>query len=312
MNEPTKLRVVFMGTPAFGLPCLEALHSRHQLIAVYSQPPQAADRGLQLRQSPVQRWAESKGVPVFTPKSLRKAAAQTEFASLQPDVAVVAAYGLILPQAVLDIPRYGCINLHGSLLPRWRGAAPIQRAIAAGDSESGVSIMQMAAGLDTGPVWRHGTVPITAGTTASTLHDTLATLGAALILPALDDVMAGTLQPTPQPEEGVTYADKITKAEGALDFATNAAVLERKIRAFTPWPGAWFISQGVRIKVLQASVGPPQHQQAACGTLLRADGLISCGDGTSLQLQQVQREGKAATDAAAFFRGFSVKAGMLL
>lgn len=314
-NHNNKLRVVFMGTPAFGLPCLRVLHQHHHVVAVYSQPPQAAARGLQVRPSAVQAWAETAGVPVHTPKSLKKLPAQEIFQALQADLAVVAAYGLLLPPAILNAPRFGCLNLHGSLLPRWRGAAPIQRAIAAGDTETGLCMMQMDAGLDTGAVWRTARVPISESTTASQLHDILAQLGAELILPTLAAITSGIEKPVPQPESGATYAAKITKDEGLLDFNESAPVLVRRVRAFTPWPGTWFIShhessKNTRIKVLQAELGP--SITAPAGTLLNASGLVACGDGTSLQLRHLQREGKGAVPADAFFRGFPVKVGEVL
>ncbi|KAF1854091.1 hypothetical protein Lal_00005308 [Lupinus albus] len=237
----TPLRLVFMGTPDFAVPSLAALiEAGHQLVCVYSQPPRPAGRGQQVQKSPVHRFAEDHGIPVRTPKSLRTAEAQAEFADLKADAAVVAAYGLILPQPVLDAPRLGCVNVHGSLLPRWRGAAPIQRSILAGDAETGITIMQMDIGLDTGAMLSREAVAITAATTASSLHDDLAALGARMIVPALDGLAAGTLAAVPQPEDGVTYAAKLTREDGRLDWTRPASFVERQVRALTPWPGCWF------------------------------------------------------------------------
>lgn len=302
------LRIVFMGSPVFVIPVLAALHnSHHQLVGAYCRAPDTAGRGMKLRKVPVHEFAESHSIPVFTPKSLRKSAAQDELRALQPDLAVVAGYGMILPQVVLDIPRYGCLNIHPSLLPRWRGATPVQRTIEAGDAESGVCVMQLDAGMDTGALWsvRRG-VAVPPDATSDTLYTTLFQMGADLLLPVIDRVVAGE-KPTPQAADGVTHAPMITKEEAQVDFTKPAEVLERQVRAFTPWPGSWFISQGTRIKVHAASVGPAST--AAAGTLLDMDGLVACGNGTSLRLTSVQREGKPKMDAASFFRGFGLKAG---
>lgn len=301
------LRLAFMGTPDFSVPILDALVSAgHQVACVYCQPPRPAGRGQQLQPSPVQRRAEALGIPVRHPKTLRTADAQAEFRDLGLDCAVVAAYGLILPQAVLDAPRHGCINVHASLLPRWRGAAPIQRAILAGDRETGVTIMQMEAGLDTGPMLLKETLPIGPRTTARELHDALSALGAELIVAALDLLEAGALAPEPQPDAGVTYAAKLTKEEGLLDFRKPAADLDRQVRGLTPWPGCWFEAvTGEKIKVLAAE---PARGEDEPGILLDDTFRVACGTG-ALRLLTVQRPGKGPVDGAAFLRGFPVQMG---
>jgi methionyl-tRNA formyltransferase len=311
----TQLRLIFMGTPDFAVPSLAALIAAgHEIVCVYSQPPRPAGRGQQVQKSPVHRFAEEKGVPVRTPKSLRNAEAQAEFAGLNADAAVVAAYGLILPQAILDAPRLGCVNVHGSLLPRWRGAAPIQRAILAGDAETGITIMQMDVGLDTGAMLSKEAVAITPATTASGLHDDLAALGARMIGPALAGLADGSLTAQPQPEEGVTYAAKLTREDGRLDWSQPAAFVERQVRALTPWPGCWFDIGAERIKVLAAE--PGGAATAAPGTLLPGTLLddrltVACADGT-VRLTRVQRPGKAPVDGAAFLRGFALPVGSVI
>ncbi|WP_448202680.1 methionyl-tRNA formyltransferase [Azospirillum sp. sgz302134] len=306
-----KLRLVFMGTPDFAVPSLRALvEAGHEVACVYSQPPRPAGRGQQVQKSPVHRFAEEHGIPVRTPKSLRNAEAQAEFAALKADAAVVAAYGLILPQPVLDAPRLGCLNVHGSLLPRWRGAAPIQRAILAGDAETGITIMQMDIGLDTGAMLLKDRVPITAHTTATSLHDDLAAMGARLIVEALDGIAEGRLTAEPQPEEGVTYAAKLTREDGRLDWTRDAAYVERQVRALTPWPGCWFDIRNERIKVLKAEPSP-DARKAAPGTLLDDRLTIACADG-AVRLTAVQRPGKAPVDGAAFLRGFALPVGSVL
>ncbi|MDQ2104309.1 methionyl-tRNA formyltransferase [Azospirillum isscasi] len=307
----TPLRLVFMGTPDFAVPSLRALaDAGHEVVCVYSQPPRPAGRGQQVQKSPVHRFAEERGIPVRTPKSLRNAEAQAEFADLKTDAAVVAAYGLILPQPVLDAPRLGCLNVHGSLLPRWRGAAPIQRSILAGDAETGITIMQMDIGLDTGAMLLKDAVAITAETTASSLHDALADMGARLIVQALDGLAEGRLTAEPQPEEGVTYAAKLTREDGRLDWTRDAAFVERQVRALTPWPGCWFDIKGERIKVLKAEPAP-EARKAAPGTLLDDRLTIACTDG-AVRLTLVQRPGKGPVDGAAFLRGFALPVGTLL
>ena len=306
-----RLRLVFMGTPDFAVPALAALlEAGHEVACVYTQPPRPAGRGYAERAAPVQVFAEARGIPVRFPRSLRDPQAQAEFAALKPDAAVVAAYGLILPQPVLDAPRLGCVNLHASLLPRWRGAAPIQRAILAGDRESGVTVMQMDAGLDTGPMLLQERVPITEETTAGALHDTLARLGAKLIVPALAGLADGTLKPVPQPAEGVTYAPKLTREEGRLDWRRPAAELARRVRAFNPWPGTWCTHMGETLKVLAAEA-VPDGAGAPPGTVLDERLAIACGEG-ALRLLTVQRPGRAALDAAAFLRGYLLPPGTRL
>ena len=290
------MRVIFMGTPDFSVPALEAVHAEHEIICVYTQPPRPAGRGKKPRPTPVHARAEALGLDVRHPVSLKDAAAQAEFAALQADIAVVVAYGLILPQAVLDAPRFGCLNIHASLLPRWRGAAPIQRAIMAGDAETGICIMQMEAGLDTGPVLLREDTPITPLDTAQTLHDRLSMMGAALITRALAGLPA--LTPMPQPDEGVTYAAKIDKAEARIDWTRPAEEVARHIRGLSPFPGVWFDSPYGRLKLLNAR---PVEGQGAPGTLLH--GLtIACGTG-AVEVLDVQREGKRAMSAEDMLRG---------
>jgi methionyl-tRNA formyltransferase len=305
------MRLVFMGTPDFAVPALRALHAAgHEIAAVYTQPPRPAGRGQREQRSPVHELAAAQGWPVRTPTSLKDEAAQSEFSALAADVAVVAAYGLILPRSILAAPRYGCLNIHASLLPRWRGAAPIQRAILAGDKESGITIMQMDAGLDTGAMLLQEATPIRADDTGATLHDRLAEIGSRLIVEALHQLTAGTLAARPQPPDGITYAAKLTRDDGRLDWARPAVDLERQIRAFDPWPGAWFEFRGERIKVLAASaVGT--DASAAPGIVLDAAPSIACGGG-ALRLRRLQRPGKAALDAADFLRGFPLPAGTTL
>lgn len=291
-----------MGSPAFALPALRTLHAAHEIAAVYCQPPRPAGRGQALTPCPVSAEAARLGLPVRTPARLRNdAAEQAAFAALGLDAAVVAAYGLILPQAMLDAPRLGCLNIHASLLPRWRGAGPIQAAVLAGDDETGVTIMQMAAGLDTGPMLLRESVPIGPETTAATLHDELAVLGARLILRALEEHPA----PEPQPEAGVTYAPKLSRADGRLDWTRPAHALDRQVRGLVPWPGAWTQLLGETLKVLAArpepGAGPP-------GVALDDRLLIACGDG-ALRLLRVQRPGRGPLEAAAMLRGMKVPAG---
>jgi len=310
------MNIVFMGTPDFAVPALEALIAAgHAVRAAYTQPPRPAGRGQKEQPSPVQRAAERHGIPVRAPKSLRDAEAQTSFKALGAELAVVAAYGLILPKAILDAPRRGCLNIHASLLPRWRGAAPIQRAIEAGDAETGITIMQMDVGLDTGPMLLTERVAIGADTTAGTLHDALAALGATLILRAVAGAADGTLAPVPQLAEGITYAKKIEKHEARIDWRAPAALIERRIRAFNPVPGAWFDAAGERIRVLRAAVAPAGQTGAAVGaapgTVLDRHLAIACGEG-ALRPLELQRAGKAPMPAEAFRRGFALAPGTRL
>ena len=301
------LRIIFMGTPEFSVGALNALRDAgHEIVCVYSQPPRPAGRGQDIQKSAVQLAAEGYNIPVRTPLSLKNTDEQTAFADLNADVAVVVAYGLLLPKPVLDAPRLGCINIHASLLPRWRGAAPIQRAILAGDADSGVTIMQMDVGLDTGAMWLKRNVPITTHTTAGILHDELSKLGAEMIVEALAKIGAGTIQPTTQPENGVTYAAKLTKDEGRINWQESAAEIECKLRGLSPWPGVYFESRGERIKILEAT--PVFGKHATSGILLDEDFTVACGE-DALTLTKVQRQGRAATDGASFLRGFPVKIG---
>lgn len=307
----TRLRLAFMGTPDFSVPSLAALvEAGHEIAAVYSQPPRRAGRGQKERLSPVHEWAQKNGLPVRTPVSLRDEAAQREFADLQLDAAVVAAYGLILPLAILEAPRLGCINVHASLLPRWRGAAPIQRAILAGDAETGISIMMMAEGLDTGPVLQMKSIPIGPETTAGELHDALAALGGTMISPALADLDAGLVSPTPQDDSGATYAKKIDKAESRIDWSEAAAVVVRRVQAFAPWPGAWFLLRDERVKVLAAGLAS-ESVQGEPGEVLDDGLLIACGSG-AVRLSRLQRAGKKPADAGDFLRGRKVEQGIRL
>ncbi len=306
-----RLRLAFMGTPDFAVPALAALTAAgHDIAAVYCQPPRPSGRGHRLQPSPVHDFALARGLPVRHPANLRDAAVQNDFSALALDAAVVAAYGLLLPAAILAAPRLGCINVHASLLPRWRGAAPIQRAILAGDEATGVTIMQMDPGLDTGAVLLAESVAIERSVTAAMLHDILARLGGRLAVTALAGLAAGTLAARPQPAEGVTYAAKLRRDEGRLDWRLPAIELERAVRALNPWPGTWLEIDGERIKVLAADIVPdvPGH---APGTVLDTRLSIACGAG-ALRPLVLQRAGRAAADAASFLRGFPIAPGKTL
>ncbi|RYD42492.1 MAG: methionyl-tRNA formyltransferase [Sphingomonadales bacterium] len=305
------MRIAFMGTPPFAVPTLAALHAAgHEVVAVYTQPPRPAQRGKKVQQSAVHVWAEKHGLPVRTPKSLKNEDAQAEFAALDLDVAVVAAYGLILPSAILDAPREGCLNVHGSILPRWRGAAPVQRAILSGDADTGVTIMQMDVGLDTGAMRLIGRTPVD-GKTAGELTDELAAIGAALMVKVLSDLHA--FAPEPQPDEGVTYAAKIDKSEARLDFLTSAVQVERQVRAFNPMPGAFFELDGERYKILAAEVVHPSDTVAGAtlGATLDDNLTIACNPG-AIRAVRVQRAGKPAMDASELLRGRAIAAGTQL
>ncbi|MBD3785703.1 MAG: methionyl-tRNA formyltransferase [Sphingomonadales bacterium] len=293
------MRVIFMGTPEFSVPVLEALAGAHEVVAVYSQPPRPAGRGKALRPSPVQARAEALGLPVRHPLNFKTEEARAEFAAFNADVAVVVAYGLILPQAVLDAPARGCLNIHASLLPRWRGAAPIHRAIMAGDAETGICIMQMEAGLDTGPVLLRRATPIGPTETTGALHDRLSAMGAAMILEALAGL--DHLTPQPQPEDGVTYAAKIDKAEARIDWARPAADLIRQINGLSPFPGAWCEIAGERVKVLCAA---PAEGAGTPGAVLGGF-TVACGTG-ALEILEAQREGKRPMPAAEVLRGLTL------
>lgn len=301
------MRVIFMGTPDFSIPVLDALvEAGHEVVTVYSQPPRPAGRGKKDRPGPVQIRAEALGLNVRTPKSLKGAATQREFAALEADVAVVVAYGLLLPQAVLDAPTQGCINVHASLLPRWRGAAPIHRAVMAGDARTGVCIMQMEAGLDTGPVLLREGTDIGPVDTTGDLHDRLSRMGARLAVKAVEQI--DRLSPVAQPEDGVTYAAKIDKAEARVDFAWDAETLTRHVNGLSPFPGAWTERGGARLKLLRAQKTEIETT-AAPGTLLDAPGLVvATGQGT-LRLLSVQPAGKGAQEPAAFRNGARLQPG---
>ena len=294
------MRIVFAGTPEFAVSSLRAAARHHEVVAVYTQPDRPAGRGRGLAPSPVKLEAVARGIPVYQPESLKDEAAQQQLRDLQPDLMVVVAYGLILPKAVLAIPTHGCWNVHASLLPRWRGAAPIQRAIQAGDAKTGVCLMQMEAGLDTGPVLLHQELPIAATDTGGQLHDRLAQLGAQVLSDGLGLLRAG-IKPIarPQPEQGVTYAHKLDKAEARLDWALDAGALARTVRAFNPWPIAEATLAGERVRIHGAVALDEAHGQAP-GTVLAAsrDGIdIACGQG-ALRLRVLQREGGKAITAA--------------
>jgi methionyl-tRNA formyltransferase len=305
------LRLAFMGTPDFAVPALAALLAAgHDVAAVYCQPPRPSGRGHRTQPSPVHDFALAHDLVVRHPASLRDAAVQDEFAALGLDAAIVAAYGLILPEPILAAPRLGCINIHASLLPRWRGAAPIQRAILAGDEATGVTIMQMDAGLDTGAILLAESVAIGPAATAATLHETLAELAGKLIVAALAGLAGGALAARQQPAEGVTYAAKLRRDEGRLDWRRPAVELERAVRALNPWPGTWLEIAGERIKVLAAAVHPGVAGSAP-GTVLDHNLTIACGTG-ALRPLALQRAGKAAADTAAFLRGFPIAPGQIL
>ncbi|MEA1617359.1 methionyl-tRNA formyltransferase [Erythrobacter sp. T5W1-R] len=300
------MRIIFMGTPDFAVPALRALHAAgHDIMCVYTQPPRPAGRGKKLMPSPVQQAAEELGLPVRTPVSLRNAQAQAEFAALGADVAVVAAYGLILPQAVLDAPMHGCLNIHASLLPRWRGAAPIHRAVLAGDAETGVTIMQMEAGLDTGPMLHKVAVPVGRKTTGE-LFAELGDVGAAAMVEVLADLAA--FPPEVQDDAAAIYAPKIDKAEAKIDWAESAEVIERKVRGLAPFPGAWFELEGERVKLLLAEV---VDASGVPGTVRDDDFTIACGSGAIRPLK-LQRAGKPVLARADFLRGRSVAVGVVL
>ncbi|MHA3839665.1 methionyl-tRNA formyltransferase [Sphingomonas aestuarii] len=300
------MRIIFMGTPDFAVPTLDALFAAgHDVVAAYSQPPRRAGRGKALTPSPVQRRAEELGIAVRTPVSLKGAEVQAEFATLNADVAVVAAYGLLLPRAILDAPRLGCLNVHGSLLPRWRGAAPIQRAILAGDAETGVGIMQMEAGLDTGPVRLEGRTPID-GKTTGDLTDELAGLGARLMVEVLHEPDA--YPPVPQPGEGITHAAKIDKAEARLDFTRSAIEVERQVRAFAPMPGAFFEHAGERVRILAAEV----FERAGEAGEVIDDALTIACSAAAIRPVRVQRAGRGVMTAAELLRGFAIPKGTRL
>ncbi len=298
-------KIVFMGTPEFATPVLQALIQRHDVIGVVTQPDRPAGRGNQLHESPIKKVAQSAGIPVFQPEKLRRKEAIAELQQWQPDVYIVAAFGQILPQAVLDIPPYGSINVHASLLPRWRGAAPLQAAIRAGDTQSGITIMKMDAGLDTGPMLSQRAITLAPDETGQSLHDKLSVIGGELLIETMPHYLSGELQPQPQPEEGVTYAPQIEKEEGHIDWTKSAIDIERLVRAFTPWPGTFTSWDGKLLKILKAQ--PPQSISASgeVGQVVKHQGQIAVitGDGLFLPTQ-VQLEGKKAMSIEDFLRGY--------
>lgn len=294
-------QIVFMGTPHFAVPILAQLIAHHEVIGVVTQPDRPAGRSRQVQASPIKETAAAAGIPVFQPERVRRPEAIAELRQWQPDIYVVAAFGQILPQAVLDIPRMASINVHASLLPRWRGAAPIQAAIRAGDAESGVTIMKMDAGLDTGPILSMRSIALSKRETGASLHDKLSELGAALLIETLPGYLDGSVQPRPQPDEGVTYAPTIKKEEGRLDWTQPAQVLERLIRAFTPWPGTFTVWNGQPLKVLAAQVAPGQAEP---GKVIRQDDGAAVGTGEGLLvLKEIQLAGRKAMTASDFIRG---------
>ncbi len=317
MTASKPLRLAFMGTPDFSVPVLKALvDAGHHVVAIYSQPPRKAGRGMELQRSPVHRLGDELGVEVRTPESLKGADEQAAFAALDLDIAIVVAYGLLLPKPVLDTPRLGCLNLHASLLPRWRGAAPIQRAIMAGDTETAVMVMQMEEGLDTGPVCLGDAVPIAKDTTAGELHDQLARQGADIMVRALAALERGSLTQTPQSQDGVTYAHKITKQETRIDFSKAAADVHNHVRGLSPFPGAWFEieiearREGIKILRSELLTGDGASS-AAPGTLLDDRMAIACGDG-AIRCTHLQRAGKKAMALDDFLRGFDARPGMVI
>lgn len=303
------LKIIFMGTPLFALPTLKALLGEgYEIVGVYTQAPKPAGRGYGIQKSPIHEFAESCDLPVFTPKSLRNLEEQEKFANLQADLGVVVAYGLILPKAILDAPQFGCLNIHGSLLPRWRGAAPMQRSLLAGDAQTGVTIMQMDEGLDTGPMLTIEAIPLSKTTTISDLHDHMSDVGAQLLLKTIPDFITGHIKPITQPQEGVTYADKLSKADGLVDWRQSALVLERKVRALTPWPGVHFFDGPTQLKILQAEV---IDQEGRPGEILDNQLTIACGQ-QALRILKIQKPGSKPMDALAFLNGYPLKVGMIL
>ena len=306
MNSAPSLRIAFMGTPDFAVAALTALHQAgHSIVVVYCQPPKPVGRGHQIQRNPVHLAAEALGIEVRTPRSLRDAAAQSDFAALKLDVAVVAAYGLILPPAILDAPSYGCLNVHASLLPRWRGAAPIQRAILEGDQETGITIMKMEAGLDTGPMLLKESLAITNHTTSQSLQDDLAKIGGRLVVKALAELTLGSLHATNQCECGATYAHKLTREDGKIDWARPASDIERQFRALFPWPGCFFSLKGEIVKILSLEIIDTPGQP---GKLMDNHFTVGCGT-QALRLTSVQRPGKKATDGASFLHGLHLPVG---
>ncbi len=305
-----KLRIVFMGTPDFATTALEILHtSGHEIVCVYTQPPRPKGRGQQVQPSPVHQYAADHGILVRHPRSLKKKHAQEEFAELKPDVAVVAAYGLILPKAILEAPLYGCLNIHASLLPRWRGASPIQRAILEGDKESGITIMQMDEGLDTGPMILKRSLKIRTKTTASSLHDALSGLGAAMAEEVVNMLARGDdLNEQIQDDKLSTYAPLLTKEDGRINWSETAEQIDRQIRALNPWPGVWSKKKGQRFKILEAILAEEKTDERT-GLLLDRKGNMACGNGSILKILKIQPPGKKAMDMSSAINGGYLKIG---
>lgn len=303
------LKIIFMGTPYFAFPAFEAIQkSEHRIVAVYTQPPRSAGRGMELKKSPVQLLAEDKGIPVFTPENFKDPKDIADFQNLNADIAVVAAYGLLLPKAILAAPKHGCINIHASLLPRWRGASPIQYAILSGDQKSGISIMQMEKGLDTGPVLKAEGFDLAPNETAPMLHDKLTKLGGQMIVPTLEGLAAGKITPKPQDDSKATYAPKIKKEETIIDWTVSAFEIDCKVRAFFPYPGTFFLLDGKRIRVLWGKV---EKQSGSPGEVLDNKLLIACGK-RSYRITGLQKESKAAMPAEDFLRGNPIPKGTRL
>ena len=301
------MRLIFMGSPAFSVPVLEALVAAgHEIVAVYTQPPRPAGRGKKQRPCPVHARALALTLDVRHPASLKEAEEQAAFSELRADAAVVVAYGLLLPQELLDAPAHGCLNIHASLLPRWRGAAPIHRAIMAGDRETGICIMQMEAGLDTGPVLYQETISIAPDETTAALHERLSDLGTRSIVQSLKDL--SQLQARPQSSVGICYAQKIDKSEAQIDWSLPAEILDRQIRGLSPFPGAWAMLRGERVKFLGSALISCEQPLASAGTVLDDDLGIACGSG-ALRITRLQRAGKSAQSSAEFLRGTPVIAG---
>jgi methionyl-tRNA formyltransferase len=310
------LRVAFAGTPDFALPALAALAAHHQLVGVLTQPDRPSGRGRKLASSAVKIAADALGLPVAQPPTLKDDAAQAQLAAWQPDVLVVVAYGLILPRQMLGLPRYGCLNIHASLLPRWRGAAPIQRAILEGDAETGISIMTMDAGLDTGPVLLQRRLAISSTDTGGSLHDALAALGASALIEALQGVAGGTLPGTPQPAAGITYATKIEKAEARIDWQRPAIHIERQVRAFNPWPIAETLLDGEQLRILAAHAlenagnmplsAPKSGNEGSIVDVYRDYMVVQCGQG-GLAVTQVQRPGRRPVSVGDFSHALKLK-----
>lgn len=310
----SSLRLIFMGTPEFSVSALKALiDADYSVVGVYCQPPKPIGRGYKLTPTPVHQYAESLDIPVFTPKSLRNAEAQEQFRALKPDLAIVAAYGLILPKKILEAPTYGCLNIHGSILPRWRGAAPIQRAIMAGDTLTGITIMKMDEGLDTGDMLTIATTPITGTTTASSLHDELAHIGAKLLLETIPGYLDRTILPQVQPQEGLTYAHKLTKAESQLDWRRSAHELDCQIRGLTPWPGAYFIWGEDILKVAKAHV-VDVSEPGVPGEILDDQLTIACESSSAkaLRIDLIQKPGSKWLPTQDFLRGYNLPKGTIL